>query len=579
MNIEGRHYRTIRLKEPECRVVQIINQQALPFKFEILDLYTVEDVCKAVKDMYIRGAGLIGAAAAFGMYLAALKTNDASFDDDMAEAGRLLKNTRPTASNLAWAVNRMAAVDYSGHLKQKIEKARVEAQAIADEDVEYCRRIGLHGLELIRKIALSKKGEPVRVLTHCNAGWLAFVDYGTALSPVYAAFDEGIKVHVWVDETRPRNQGAFLTAWELGQHGVSHDLISDNAGGHLMQNGLVDIVITGADRVTRQGDAANKIGTYLKALAAKENNVPFYIALPSSTFDFAMRDGLKEIPIEERDPAEVRFISGKTAEGKIETVQICPDETRARNWGFDVTPARYIRGLITERGICRANEKDILTLYPEYAVESQPNLNSDQRPNEGFVKYTTIHTRAPAINAPQWAELNNARTKLFNLGLLGVNNQGIGFGNVSVRLRVDEFLISGTATGAAPELTPSEYCLVNSFDLAQNRIVSAGPVQASSEAMTHGAVYRSCSGANCVIHIHSGIIYKGMIRDGCLATDKEAVYGTPEIALSLAKCVRELGTDEGAVYMAGHDEGIIVWGPNVERALKIVLILNTRYGG
>jgi methylthioribose-1-phosphate isomerase len=572
MNINGRHYRTIWLKEPECRVVQIINQQALPFNFEILDLCTVEDVCNAIKDMYIRGAGLIGAAAAFGMYLAALKVNDlkaddTAFNDEMTAAARLLKNTRPTASNLAWAVDRMAAAGYSGTLEQKTETARAEAQKIADEDAEHCRRIGLHGLELIKKIALGKKGEPVRVLTHCNAGWLAFVDYGTALSPVYAAFDEGINVHVWVDETRPRNQGAFLTAWELGQHGVSHDLIPDNAGGHLMQHGMVDIVITGADRVTRQGDTANKIGTYLKALAAKENNVPFYVALPSSTFDFAMRDGLKEIPIEERDASEVRYIAGKTAEGKIETVQICPDSTTARNWGFDVTPARYISGLITERGICRADEKEILALYPEYTY------------NEGYVKYTTIHTKAPVIEAPNWAELNNARTQLFNLGLLGVNPQGVGFGNVSIRFKGGEFLISGTATGAAPELTPEEYCLVNSFDLTQNHIVSMGPVQASSEAMTHGAVYRSCSGANCVFHIHSGLIFNGMIRDKYPATAKNAAYGTPEIALAISQCVQELGTDEGAVVLTGHAEGIIVWGPTVERALKIIQSLNTQYGG
>jgi len=567
MNIEGCHYRTVWLKEPERRTVQIINQQALPFKFEILDLNTVEDVCRAIKDMYVRGAGLIGAAAAFGMYLAAFKASDAAFDDEMAVAARMLKNTRPTASNLAWAVDRMALAGYSGTLEQKIETARLEAQAIADEDAEHCRRIGLHGLELIKKIALGKKGEPVRVLTHCNAGWLAFVDYGSALSPVYAAFDQGIKVHVWVDETRPRNQGAFLTTWELGQHGVSHDLIADNAGGHLMQHGLVDMVITGADRVTRQGDAANKIGTYLKALAAKENNVPFYVALPSSTFDFAMRDGLKEIPIEERDSSEVRFIAGKTTDGTIETVQVCPDTTTARNWGFDVTPARYISGLITERGICRADEQDILALYPEYARD------------EGYVKYTAVHTPAPAIEAPHWAELNKARTQLHRLGLLGVTPQGIGFGNVSIRFKGEEFLISGTATGATPELTPAEYCLVKSFDLAQNRIVSKGPVQASSEAMTHGAVYHSCSGANCVMHIHSGAIFNGMIRDGCPATDKNAAYGTPEIALALAKCVQEMGTDEGAVYMAGHDEGIIIWGSTVERALKIILTLKDRYGG
>jgi methylthioribose-1-phosphate isomerase len=567
MNINGRHYRTIWLKEPEYRTVQIINQQALPFKFEILDLYTIDDVCKAIRDMYVRGAGLIGAAAAFGMYLAALKAADAAFNDDMAAAARLLKNTRPTASNLAWAADRMVLAGYSGTLEQKIEKALLEANAIADEDAEHCRCIGLHGLEIIKKIAQKKEGEPVRILTHCNAGWLAFVDHGSALSPVYAAFDQGINVHVWVDETRPRNQGAFLTAWELGQHGVSHDLIPDNAGGHLMQHGMVDMVITGADRVTRQGDAANKIGTYLKALAAKENNVPFYVALPSSTFDFTMRDGLKEIPIEERDSSEVRFIAGKTAEGAIETVQICPDTTTARNWGFDVTPARYISGLITERGVCPADEKNILALYPEYDH------------NEGYVKYTAVHTTAPVVEAPHWAELNNARTHLFKLGLLGVNPQGIGFGNVSIRYKGGEFLISGTATGASPELTPAEYCLVKSFDLVQNRIVSIGPVQASSEAMTHGAVYRFCPGANCIMHIHSRAIFDSMIRDGFPATAKDAAYGTPEIALALAQCVQELGTDEGTVVLAGHDEGVIVWGSTVERALNLIQNLNNKYGG
>ena len=566
MNVEGRHYRTIWLREPERRTVQIINQQALPFKFEILDLNTVEDVCRAIKDMYVRGAGLIGAAAAFGMYLAAIKASDAAFNDDMTAAAWLLKNTRPTASNLAWAVDRMALAGYSGTLEQKIETARLEAQAIADEDAEYCRRIGLHGLEIIKKIAQQKKGEPVNILTHCNAGWLAFVDYGSALSPIYAAFDQGINVHVWVDETRPRNQGAFLTAWELGQHGVSHNLIPDNTGGHLMQHGLVDMVITGADRVTRRGDAANKIGTYLKAVAAKENNIPFYVALPSSTFDFAMRDGLEEIPIEERDASEVRFITGKTAGGKIETVQICPDTTTARNWGFDVTPARYISGLITERGICRADEEDILALYPEYSH------------NEGYVKYIAVHTMSPAIEVPYWTELNNARTQLHRLGFLGVNPQGIGFGNVSIRFQGEEFLVSGTATGAAPELTLADYCLVSSFDLAQNSIVSMGPVKASSEAMTHGAVYRSCAEANCVMHIHSESIFNGMIRDSYPATAKDAVYGTPKIALALAQRIQELGADEGAVVLAGHDEGVIVWGPTVEKALNVILQLNNKYG-
>jgi methylthioribose-1-phosphate isomerase len=367
MNVHGRHYRTIWLKEPERRIVQVINQRALPFSFEILDLRTLEDVRRAIADMYVRGAGLIGAAAAFGMYLAALAAGEGSFDAEMAAAARTLKNTRPTASNLAWAADRMLAAlsGLPGPVTRKREAAREAAQAIADGDAAACEQIGRHGLEIIRALAERKRGGTVNILTHCNAGWLAFVDYGSALSPVYAAFDAGVNVHVWVDETRPRNQGASLTAWELGRHGVSHDLVPDNAGGHLMQHGLADLVIVGADRVTRRGDAANKIGTYLKALAAQENGVPFYVALPSSTFDFAMLDGVAEIPIEERDPAEARYVSGKTAGGSVETVLICPEDTPARNWGFDVTPARYITGLITERGVCAASEGDIRALYPE----------------------------------------------------------------------------------------------------------------------------------------------------------------------------------------------------------------------
>jgi methylthioribose-1-phosphate isomerase len=367
MNVNGRHFRTIWLKDSDPGTVEIINQQALPHKFEILELRSPEDVRRAIKDMYVRGAGLIGAAAAYGMYLAALGAGGKTFDRDIEAAAEMLKGTRPTASNLAWAADSMVKklTACSRGIAEKREEARRAAQAIADQDAEFCKNIGRFGLALIKAAAEKKGGETVNILTHCNAGWLAFVDYGSALAPVYAAFDSGIKVHVWVDETRPRNQGAGLTAWELGQHGVPHDLIADNAGGHLMQHGMIDMVITGADRVTRCGDAANKIGTYLKAVAARENNIPFYVALPSSTFDFKMRDGLEEIPIEERDASELRFVSGKNLRGEIETVQICPDGTPARNWGFDVTPARYISGLITERGICEASEKSIAGLFPE----------------------------------------------------------------------------------------------------------------------------------------------------------------------------------------------------------------------
>ncbi|MDR0599602.1 MAG: S-methyl-5-thioribose-1-phosphate isomerase [Treponema sp.] len=380
MNVDGKPYRTIWLEDLPAEgvpVVRIINQLALPFRFEILDLRTLEDIRRAIKDMYVRGAGLIGAAAGYGMYLAAREAGDRDFDRDMERAATILKDTRPTASNLAWAVDRVLAAagvgaggDLSrgtGAAEERRAAARREAQAIADGDAEFCRRIGLHGLPLIQALAEKKRG-PVNILTHCNAGWLAFVDYGSALAPVYAAHDRGIPLHVWVDETRPRNQGAGLTAWELGRHGVSHDLIPDNAGGHLALRGMVDMVITGADRVSRRGDAANKIGTYLKALAARENGVPFYVALPSSTFDFSIRDGAAEIPIEERNPDEVRFVTGLAESGDLQRVRICPETTPARNWGFDVTPARYITALITDRGICGASEGEILGLYPEHKV-------------------------------------------------------------------------------------------------------------------------------------------------------------------------------------------------------------------
>jgi methylthioribose-1-phosphate isomerase len=368
MMVDQQHYRTIWLKPGDARVVQVIDQTRLPHAFEILDLTNVTEACLTIRNMTVRGAGLIGACAAFGMYLAALEATDSNFASFMEQAGGRLKATRPTAANLAWAVDRMLrAIATTTSAETARQVARTEAQAIADEDVDHCRRIGAHGLALIEGIAQSKPGRPVNILTHCNAGWLAFVDIGSATAPIYAAHDAGIPLHVWVDETRPRNQGASLTAWELGQHGVPHTLIADNAGGHLMQHGMVDLVMTGADRVTRNGDAANKIGTYLKALAAHDNRVPMVVALPSSTFDFEMRDGVANIPIEERGSEEVRWMSGRTEAGTLDSVRICPENTPARNWGFDVTPARLISKLICERGVCDANEAAILALFPEHA--------------------------------------------------------------------------------------------------------------------------------------------------------------------------------------------------------------------
>jgi len=369
MLVNGQHYRTIWIKPDDPRVVQIINQHVLPHRFEIVDLTTVDEVAVAIRDMLVRGAGLIGATAGYGMYIAALNAPPGSREAFLAalEAdGETLKATRPTAINLEWAVARqLDAIRAGDTIPEMIEIARRTAIAIADEDADFCRRIGEHGVALIEEISARKGGEPVNILTHCNAGWLAFVDYGTATAPIYAAHDRGIPVHVWVDETRPRNQGAQLTAWELGQHGVPHAVIADNVGGHLMQHGMVDLVITGTDRTTHTGDVANKIGTYLKALAARDNQVPFYVALPSSTFDWVTRDGVKEIPIEERNPDEVTHIQG-LYQGEVVQVQLTPQDSPARNYAFDVTPARLVTGLITERGICEANEASILALYPEH---------------------------------------------------------------------------------------------------------------------------------------------------------------------------------------------------------------------
>ncbi|MGI9132573.1 MAG: S-methyl-5-thioribose-1-phosphate isomerase [Rhodoferax sp.] len=366
MKVDGQAYRTIWQKPDDARVVQVIDQVQLPHRFAVVDLHSVDDACRAIGDMTVRGAGLIGACAAYGMYLAALAAPEHGYLAFMQQAAAALKATRPTAANLAWAVQRMQDAMAPGMAAaQWRQVALTTARAIADEDVEHCRCIGQHGQALIADLAARKHGQVVNILTHCNAGWLAFVDIGSATAPIYAAHDAGIAVHVWVDETRPRNQGANLTAWELGQHGVPHTLIADNVGGHLMQHGLVDLVITGADRVTRCGDVANKIGTYLKALAAHDNAVPMYVALPSSTFDFTLRDGLHEIPIEERGADELRWVSGQNAAGAVEAVRICPATTEARNWGFDVTPARLLSGLICERGICAASEKGILSLFPQ----------------------------------------------------------------------------------------------------------------------------------------------------------------------------------------------------------------------
>jgi methylthioribose-1-phosphate isomerase len=366
MQIEGKYYQTIWVEDSTPEIIRVIDQQKLPFIFEIRDLFSVDDVYDAIKNMTIRGAPLIGAAGAFGIYLAALEAGPGTnMNNHLQNAARYLTSSRPTAVNLKWAIDKVLKSIAGLHDKKEIVTAAFStANGIVEKEKENCLKIGENGLEIIESISKNKNGATVNILTHCNAGWLACIDYGTATAPIYLAHDKKIPVHVWVDETRPRNQGARLTAFELGNHGVPYTLISDNTGGYLMQKGMVDIVIVGCDRATRRGDIANKIGTYLKALAANDNNIPFFSAFPSSSIDFSIFDGLKEIPVEIRDPEEVTMIEG-IFENKILNVRLCPENASAVNYGFDVTPANLVTGLITERGICKATEESIKELFSD----------------------------------------------------------------------------------------------------------------------------------------------------------------------------------------------------------------------
>ncbi len=366
MLVEGKNFETIWIKANDKKVIQVIDQRNLPFRFEVVDLKTPDDVYYAIKEMIVRGAPLIGATAAFGIYLATLQLKEIkNSDKELEKASEYLKSSRPTAINLAFAIDEV--LDKTRNVKSvkelqdiafEVSKQRLEKER------EYCKRIGEHGFRIIEEISKQKKGETINILTHCNAGWLACIDYGTATAPIYLAHERGIPVHVWVDETRPRNQGSKLTAWELEQQGVPNTIIADNTGGHLMQHGMVDLCIVGSDRTTKTGDVANKIGTYLKALAAKDNKVPFYVALPSSSFDFGLSDGVQEIPIELRDSKEITHIDGML-ENSLEEVQIVHNFNKVANYGFDVTPARLVTGLITERGICDATERAIGEMFSD----------------------------------------------------------------------------------------------------------------------------------------------------------------------------------------------------------------------
>ncbi len=364
MNVDGKAMRSIWV-EPDGWSIGVIDQTVLPHRFATVRLTTLQEAAHAIRAMVVRGAPLIGATAAYGLCLA-LRQNTS--DDSLERSYDSLLATRPTAINLKWALDEMVAAVRNRPRDERSAAAYRRAAEICDEDVAINTAIGRNGVALIKAIAQRKKaGERVNVLTHCNAGWLATVDVGTATAPIYLAHDNKIAIHVFADETRPRNQGASLTAWELAHHGVPHTIIADNTGGHLMQHGLVDLVIVGTDRVTAYGDVCNKIGTYLKALAARDNNVPFYVALPSPTIDFTVTDGVAEIPIEERAADEVATITGRTADGRIETVRIVPDGSAVANYGFDVTPARLVSGLITERGVIAASRAALARAFPDRA--------------------------------------------------------------------------------------------------------------------------------------------------------------------------------------------------------------------
>ena len=366
MRIGNEHYESIWLDKEDDGLVMIIDQRKLPFTFETMALRSVDEVHDAIKNMALRGAPLIGAAGAFGIYLACLEiTNLSHVKDHLRNAASYLISSRPTAVNLEWAVKKQLEKLANSKTKKELCKiSRETALEICENEKENCLKIGLHGLDIIREISNKKKGDVVNILTHCNAGWLACIDYGTAMAPIYLAHDKGLNVHVWVDETRPRNQGARLTAWELGSHGVPYTLITDNAGGHLMQKGMVDLVIVGSDRTTLSGDVANKTGTYLKALAAYDNKIPFYVALPTTTIDREIRDGMREVPVEQRSENEITHVEVYHNNNIIKG-RICPENTKASNYGFDITPARLVTGLLTEKGVCMANEKSIKELFSE----------------------------------------------------------------------------------------------------------------------------------------------------------------------------------------------------------------------
>ena len=586
MNVNQVSYRTIWVKPNDPSVIQIIDQRHLPHEFVIENISSLEGMIRAIKDMHVRGAPLIGVAAAYGVYLALReKRNNQEFE----KAIQKLRQSRPTAVNLEWAIQRQlkAIANRSSH-EEKIQTAFQMANQMADEDVQICQQIGEHGLTLIENISRQKKGKPVQILTHCNAGWLACVDWGTATAPIYKAFNQGIKVHVWVSETRPRNQGASLTAWELFQQGIPHTVIVDNAAGHLIQHGMVDLVIVGTDRTTSYGDVANKIGTYLKALAAKENNIPFYVAAPSSSIDWQIKDGTNEIPIEERSPDEVKYIEG-SSDGAIKKVLLTPKESAAKNYAFDVTPAKFVSGLITERGICQTNHESIARLFPEIASVAAlprndvPNRKGDRHEmpvpfsrvrDEGVIKFNCKWIPAEPLSSETVKKLNDCRNHLYDLGFIGVYEDGIGFGNISIRSGQpsNQFIISGTQTGNIPKLTEHHYTQVTDYDLAKNSVTCKGPVKASSESLTHAMLYDLLPDIQAVIHVHHKALWTQLLNQ-VPTTSEHIPYGTPEMALEVKRLCEVADLKNQKIFvMAGHEDGIITFGKDLTEATAILMM-------
>jgi ribulose-5-phosphate 4-epimerase/fuculose-1-phosphate aldolase len=406
-------------------------------------------------------------------------------------------------------------------------------------------------------------------MTHCNAGWLAFVDYGTATAPIYLAHDAGFSIHVWVSETRPRNQGAKLTAWELGQHGVPHTVIADSAAGHLMQHAQVDLVIVGADRVTRTGYAANKIGTYLKALAARDNRVPFYVAVPSSTFDWTMDDGVREIPIEERGGEEVTRMEG-WAGGRSRAVRVTPRRSRAANYGFDVTPPRLITGLITDRGVCRPAASSIRALFAESRRATRSAARENGAEGDGVIKFQCVR-RPGAIRAVEVRDLGPVRAALRRRRLIGVGADGVAYGNLSRRVgRGSRFVITGTGTGALPALRAADYVRVERCDLARNRVWCRGARDASAESMTHAAVYAADARIGAVLHVHDAALWRRLMTSDLPRTSRSAAYGTPAMARAIRDAVRSEGRIAGVIVMGGHENGLIAYGRTPREAWSML---------